>query len=229
VYRDGNAALRTRPAKTTVPTGSRSAWETDRPGFGKGPLFALAGDVTCAAPASLLRESGTRFRCRSWGELLAEAFGEAPARVLDVGGGEWSDLLAGAGHELTVAGEPSELPYPSASFDAVLVRQVLPRLRRPHRALKEWIRVLRTGGRLVLVEGPPARPRSPWRLFRRGRERRFDPPPIPAHRAAPFRGGLSSREAVTLLSLADLWDVRCYDLGELKGGDAPFVVRARKP
>jgi SAM-dependent methyltransferase len=146
-----------------------------------------------------------------------------------VGGGEWAQLLENAGYEVFVAAEPQALPQRDQRFDAVLARHLLPRLGAPHRALQEWVRVLRPGGRLVLLEEFPARSRFPWPRFGFGRERRFDPPRCRDHRAAPFRGGLRAGEAITLLSLADLWDVRCYDLGALHGGGSPYLVRARRP
>jgi SAM-dependent methyltransferase len=63
------------------------------------------------------------------------------------------------------------------AVDAVVVRHVLWTLPDPHRALRRWVRLVRPGGRLVLVEGrwgaagdgPDARPyaqdadRMPWR------------------------------------------------------------------
>jgi ubiquinone/menaquinone biosynthesis C-methylase UbiE len=45
------------------------------------------------------------------------------------------------------------LPFPSASFDLAISRHVLWTLPHPEEAIDEWIRVLRPGGRLVVIDG----------------------------------------------------------------------------
>ena len=45
------------------------------------------------------------------------------------------------------------LPFPGASFDLAISRHVLWTLPRPEAAIDEWIRVLRPGGRLVVIDG----------------------------------------------------------------------------
>src|SRR5262249_5308632 len=45
------------------------------------------------------------------------------------------------------------LPFSSASFDLAISRHVLWTLPHPEAALDEWIRVLRPGGRLVVIDG----------------------------------------------------------------------------
>ena len=50
-------------------------------------------------------------------------------------------------------GDVERLPYPPGSFDLVISRHVLWTLPHPEAAIDEWIRVLRTGGRLVVVDG----------------------------------------------------------------------------
>ncbi len=49
--------------------------------------------------------------------------------------------------------DAEQLPYASGSFDLVISRHVLWTLPHPEAAIDEWIRVLRTGGRLVVVDG----------------------------------------------------------------------------
>lgn len=48
--------------------------------------------------------------------------------------------------------EAHTLPFPDASFDLVTCQTVLIHLSDPGRALAEWVRVLRPGGRLLLAE-----------------------------------------------------------------------------
>jgi ubiquinone/menaquinone biosynthesis C-methylase UbiE len=50
-------------------------------------------------------------------------------------------------------GDAERLPGADASFDLVIERHVIWTLPEPDVALREWARVLRTGGRAVLIEG----------------------------------------------------------------------------
>jgi ubiquinone/menaquinone biosynthesis C-methylase UbiE len=57
---------------------------------------------------------------------------------------------------LAVNFEPADaeqLPYAPASFDLVISRHVLWTLPHPEAAIDEWLRILRPGGRLVIVDG----------------------------------------------------------------------------
>jgi ubiquinone/menaquinone biosynthesis C-methylase UbiE len=59
--------------------------------------------------------------------------------------------------------DAERLPFASGSFDLVISRHVLWTLPHPEAAIDEWIRVLRRGGRLVVVDGqfdPSAAPPS---------------------------------------------------------------------
>ena len=49
-------------------------------------------------------------------------------------------------------GDAEQLTFPSQSFDLVITRHVLWTLPHPDLAIDEWIRVLRPGGRLVIVD-----------------------------------------------------------------------------
>jgi ubiquinone/menaquinone biosynthesis C-methylase UbiE len=117
---------------------------------------------------------------RAWHALIAEIVGEQPRRVLDVGCGTGFLALrfAELGHEVagvdlapqmieqarkkaSESGLPVELavadattlPFPDESFDVVVARHVIWNLPEPQRGLDEWLRVLRPGGLLALVEG----------------------------------------------------------------------------
>jgi len=59
---------------------------------------------------------------------------------------------AGLNHCVLQQGELTALPQPAQTFDAVLIDRVLARAERPAAALQEAARVLRPGGRVVLVE-----------------------------------------------------------------------------
>src|SRR6185312_10755327 len=60
--------------------------------------------------------------------------------------------------------DAAELPFAAASFDLVIQRHVLWTLPDPAAALAAWARVLRPGGRLVLIE---VQQRSPRREMER--------------------------------------------------------------
>lgn len=107
-------------------------------------------------------------------ELCRAAFLPLGARLLDLGCGEgatlyhvgapdgavgldlFEDKLAFARTRLPrctfVAGSAYELPFPDASFDHVLVRDVVHHLEQPERMIDEVARVLAPGGRVDVLE-----------------------------------------------------------------------------
>lgn len=116
--------------------------------------------------------------CRAaWRDLLLAAMPPAPARVADLGcgTGTLSLLLTESGHDVDgvdhspemlrlaeakvgdrvrfALGDAADPGLAEASYDVVLCRHVLWALPDPTTALDRWIRLLRPGGRLVLVEG----------------------------------------------------------------------------
>ncbi|MFJ9847141.1 class I SAM-dependent methyltransferase [Kitasatospora sp. NPDC101155] len=139
-------------------------WDAASSGFDDEPDHGLR-----AAPT---REAWAR-RVRGW--LPA-----GPADVLDAGCGTGSlaELVAAGGHRVTgvdlaprmvararaklaAAGLPGQFlvgdagapPIQEGSFDVLLCRHLIWTLPEPERALRAWVRLLRPGGRLVLVEG----------------------------------------------------------------------------
>jgi SAM-dependent methyltransferase len=72
----------------------------------------------------------------------------------------------------TVVGSAESLPFPDQSFDVVLSTQVLEHLPDPERALREAVRVLKRGGRMILtvpgVWPTHEAPHDFWRFTRHG-------------------------------------------------------------
>jgi ubiquinone/menaquinone biosynthesis C-methylase UbiE len=50
-------------------------------------------------------------------------------------------------------GDAEQLPFAPGSFDLVISRHVLWTLPHPEAAIDEWLRVLRPGGRLAIIDG----------------------------------------------------------------------------
>lgn len=117
---------------------------------------------------------------RAWLDLLSRLVGAGPVRVLDVGCGTGFVALrcAELGHAVTgvdlspqmierarhkaqhdglevefCVGDAVDLDLPDETYDLVVARHVIWNLPDPARGVAEWLRVLRPGGRLALIEG----------------------------------------------------------------------------
>jgi ubiquinone/menaquinone biosynthesis C-methylase UbiE len=116
--------------------------------------------------------------------------------------------------------DAERLPWPAASVDLVISRHVLWTLPHPEAAIDEWMRVLRPGGRLVVVDG------------------QFDagaaPPPSGSARTSeeyarvgdqlPFLGGRSQAEIEALLTTHGLVNVGGDPLLDLVEAQARRMV-----
>jgi len=116
----------------------------------------------------------------NWQDLLVEVMGKEKLKVLDVGTGPGiiALLLAELGHRVIGVdfsedmlenarsnaaalnlpvkfkkGDAESLPFPEGTFDAVVNRYVLWTVTDPQKAISEWRRVLKPGGRLVIIDG----------------------------------------------------------------------------
>jgi ubiquinone/menaquinone biosynthesis C-methylase UbiE len=112
--------------------------------------------------------------------------------------------------------DAEQLPYPPASFDLVISRHVLWTLPHPEAAIDEWIRILRPGGRLVVVDGAvldggDRRPTQPG-----GQENaRTSPEYTAVGDQLPFLGGRPRQEIEALLRRHSLIGVASDPLTDL--------------
>jgi ubiquinone/menaquinone biosynthesis C-methylase UbiE len=116
----------------------------------------------------------------AWKDLFTEMLGKKSISILDVGTGPGiiALLLAEQGHNVTGVdqseemlanarrnaqacnlavrfkqGDAEKLPFQDGSFDAVVNRHVLWTVTDPEKAIFEWWRILKPGGRIVVIDG----------------------------------------------------------------------------
>jgi ubiquinone/menaquinone biosynthesis C-methylase UbiE len=144
-------------------------------------------------------------------------------------------------------GDAVELDFPDETYDLVVARHVLWNLPEPERGIAEWMRVLRPGGRLLLVEGKWADSEelSETRLAARVRARVLDLVARAVRRGSyrkyrrveaqlPFAGGPAADRLVTFLEANSVQDVRTEPLmNPTLWGESPqfprFLVEGTRP
>jgi len=122
--------------------------------------------------------------------------------------------------------DAEQLPFAPGSFDLVVSRHLLWTLPHPEAAIDEWIRVLRIGGRLVVVDShldgglaPPASENA-----------RTSPEYAAVGDQLPFLGGRSRDDIEKLLSVHGLVNVGSDPLADLVAAQAQRMVdEGREP
>ncbi len=121
-----------------------------------------------------------RAECLLWKLHFREIIGEEPLKILDVGTGTGfiGLLLAELGHEITgidlgekmlekarakaektdlsatfLIGDAERPDFPADSFDIIICRHVYWTLLEPEKTLRSWREILRSSGRVVLIDG----------------------------------------------------------------------------
>jgi ubiquinone/menaquinone biosynthesis C-methylase UbiE len=121
-----------------------------------------------------------QYEREGWQKIFSEELSTNKQKILDVGTGPGvvAFQLAFLGHEVTGVdysdgmlqearannqrynqnidfkwGDAESLPFPDDSFDAVVSKFVLWTLPDPEKALHEWYRVVKPGGRVIYIDG----------------------------------------------------------------------------
>ncbi|MCO8269282.1 class I SAM-dependent methyltransferase [Actinoplanes sp. TRM 88003] len=171
----------------------------------------------------------------AWSSIWAEALPAAPLDVLDVGtgSGQVASILAGLGHRVTGIdlsegmleqaratvkdvdfriGDAVAPNFPEASFDAVTARYVMWTLRDPESAVRHWIRLLRPGGTIAVVD-------STW--FPHGPQDFYEPE---IWQALPLAQATSIAPTAAVLEQSGLTDVRVTPLTSIYELDQKYGV-----
>ena len=123
-------------------------------------------------------------------------------------------------------GDAEHLSFPAGSFDLVISRHLLWTLPHPEAAMDEWIRVLRRGGRLVIVDSQF----DPRVLSAAGENARTSQEYAAVGDRLPFLGGRPREEIETLLTTHGLVDVGSDPLLDLVAAQAQRMVEeGREP
>jgi ubiquinone/menaquinone biosynthesis C-methylase UbiE len=186
--------------------GERAAWDRILDlvvGGPKGQASLDCLDVGCGTGFLSLEFSGRGHRATGIDfapQMLAEARRKAAAQRLAVRFEE---------------GDAEQLPFAAASFDLVMTRHVLWTLPHPEAAIDEWIRVLRPGGRLAVMDSqfdPSVLERSPQNA-------RSSAEYAEIGDRLPFLGGRPQAEIEALL--------RTHGLADVAGDPVPDLVAAQ--
>jgi ubiquinone/menaquinone biosynthesis C-methylase UbiE len=173
--------------------------------------------------------------------------GKAPLDALDAGCGTGflSFELAARGHRVTgidfapamlaearrkavesgvsirfEPGDAEQLPFAAGSFDLVVSRHVLWTLPHPEGAIEEWIRVLRPGGRLAVIDGQF----DPGVLTHAAENARTSPEYTVVGEQLPFLGGRPREQIETLLRAHGLINVASDPVSDLVEAQAQRLV-----
>jgi ubiquinone/menaquinone biosynthesis C-methylase UbiE len=118
-------------------------------------------------------------------------------------------------------GDAEQLPFEPGSFDLVVSRHVLWTLPHPEAAIDEWIRVLRPGGRLAVIDGQF----DPGFLVHQRENARTSDEYAAIGDQLPFLGGRPRQEIETLLQAHGLVTVGSDPVLDLVEAQAQRMVQ----
>jgi ubiquinone/menaquinone biosynthesis C-methylase UbiE len=116
--------------------------------------------------------------------------------------------------------DAEQLPFASGSFDLVISRHVLWTLPHPEAAIDEWIRVLRPGGRLAVIDGQF----DPGFLVHQRENARTSTEYAAIGDQLPFLGGRPREEIETLFKAHGLVNVGSDPVSDLVEAQAQRMV-----
>jgi ubiquinone/menaquinone biosynthesis C-methylase UbiE len=122
-------------------------------------------------------------------------------------------------------GDAEQLPFAAASFDLAISRHVLWTLPHPEAAIDEWIRVLRPGGRLAIIDGQF----DPAALAAPGNNARSSAEYAAVGDRLPFLGGRPMAEIAALLRAHGLVGVAGDPVADLVAAQAERMVAEGLP
>jgi ubiquinone/menaquinone biosynthesis C-methylase UbiE len=117
-------------------------------------------------------------------------------------------------------GDAEQLPFVAGSFGLVVSRHVLWTLPHPEAAIGEWIRVLRPGGRLAVIDGQF----DPGVLTHTAENARTSPEYATVGEQLPFLGGRPREQIETLLRAHGLINVASDPVLDLVEAQAQRMV-----
>jgi ubiquinone/menaquinone biosynthesis C-methylase UbiE len=116
--------------------------------------------------------------------------------------------------------DAEHLPFPPGSFDLAISRHVLWTLPHPEAAIDEWVRVLRPGGRLVVIDGQF----DPNFLVEPSQNARTSAEYAAIGNGLPFLGGRPREEIEALLKAHGLTGVKSDAVIDLVEAQAERMV-----
>lgn len=190
----------------------------------------------------------------AWEAVIAKHLGSTPLRILELacGTGETTRILHGLGHEVTaldfseamlaqaraklsgrdrlrfILSNAQNTMEPDAGYDAIVCRHLVWTLTDPDAAFRDWHRVLRPNGKMLVFDGNWASPTPIGRLAKAvlrfidrtvGEDGTHHSGMAERHeaimRALPFDDGLSGRELLPRLGAVGFSDVRTSSYGPI--------------